>query len=73
MAWTPAPSAPRSWRTRGLSGWLWRRRIAIAANIAAIFALSTAYVAWALKDLPDPNGGLAAGDIIILDDSGPDG
>jgi len=70
LAWTPAPSAPRSWRTRGLSGWLWRRRIAIAASIAAIFALSTAYVAWALKDLPDPNSGLAAGDIIILDRNG---
>src|SRR5437667_6648273 len=49
---------------------MWRRRIPIAAIIAVIFALSTAYVAWALKDLPDPNSGLAAGDIIILDRNG---
>ena len=42
----------------------------ISATIAVIFALSTAYVAWALKDLPDPNSGLAAGDIILLDRNG---
>ncbi len=49
---------------------MWRRRILISATIAVIFALSTAYVAWALKDLPDPNSGLAAGDIILLDRNG---
>jgi len=49
---------------------MWRRRIPIAAVIAVVFALSTAYVAWALKDLPNPNSGLAAGDIIFLDRNG---
>src|SRR5205823_6971354 len=47
-----------------------RRRIPIAAIVAVVFALSTAYVAWALKDLPNPNSGLAAGDIIFLDRNG---
>src|SRR2546423_3312711 len=45
---------------------MWRRRIPIAAIVAVVFALSTAYVAWALKDLPTPNSGLAAGDITSL-------
>jgi membrane peptidoglycan carboxypeptidase len=49
---------------------MWRRRIVISATIAVIFALSTVYVVWALKDLPDPNSGLAAGDIVILDRNG---
>src|SRR2546423_15642132 len=49
---------------------MWRRRIPIAAIVAVVFALSTAYVAWALKDLPNPNSGLAAGDIIFLDRNG---
>jgi membrane peptidoglycan carboxypeptidase len=70
LAWTPAPSAPRSWRTHGLTGWFWRHRIAFAATTAVIFGLSTAYVAWALQDLPDPNSGLAAGDIVFLDRNG---
>ena len=46
---------------------MWRRRILISATIAVIFTLSTVYVVWALKDLPDPNSGLAAGDIIMLE------
>ena len=49
---------------------MWRRRIAISAAIAVVFAMATAYVVWALQDLPDPNSGLAAGDIIILDRNG---
>src|SRR5690348_14770214 len=49
---------------------MWQRRIAIAAVIVVISVLSTAYVAWALQDLPDPNSGLAAGDIVILDRNG---
>ncbi|HET7467164.1 MAG TPA: transglycosylase domain-containing protein [Candidatus Dormibacteraeota bacterium] len=72
MAWHPDPSAnaPRSLRTHGLTGWMWKRRIPIAVMVAAFFALATAYVAWAVQDLPDPNSGLAAGDIIVLDRNG---
>jgi len=49
---------------------MWRRRIPIAAIVAVVFALSTAYLAWALKDLPNPKSRLAAGDIIFLDRNG---
>jgi len=49
---------------------MWKRRIAIAAAIVVISVVSTAYVAWALQDLPDPNSGLAPGDIVILDRNG---
>jgi membrane peptidoglycan carboxypeptidase len=39
--------------------------------VAFFFGLSTLYVIWALKDLPDPNVDvLAAGDIVVLDRHG---
>ena len=50
---------------------MWRRRIPIAATVAVLCALSTAYVVWALQDLPDPSTNvLTAGDIVFLDRHG---
>jgi len=61
----------RHWQRHGLTGWFWSHRVAIAIAVAAFFGLSTLYVAWALKDLPDPNVNvLAAGDIVFLDRHG---
>ena len=40
---------------RRLAAWLWAKRIWIAATIAIVFALATAYVVWAVQDLPNPN------------------
>jgi len=70
LAWNPAPSPRRGWRNQGLTGWLWRRRIAIAAAVALLCALATVYVAWAVQDLPDPNSSVAPGDIVFLDRNG---
>jgi penicillin-binding protein 1A len=42
-----------------------------AATIGIIFTISTLYVLWAIKDLPDPSQDvLAAGDVIVLDRNG---
>src|SRR5205085_9268217 len=55
----------------GLAGLFWSHRVEIAIAVASFFCLSTLYVAWALKDLPDPNVNvLAAGDIVFLDRHG---
>ena len=68
------PVGPRPDRLRpahGLFGWFWAHRIAISATVALIFGLSTVYVVWALKDLPDPSVDvLAAGDVVVLDRNG---
>lgn len=51
--------------------WLWAKRAWFAAGIALVFAAATAYVIWAVRDLPDPNQNfLAAGDVIVLDRNG---
>jgi membrane peptidoglycan carboxypeptidase len=43
----------------------------IAAAIGILFVLSTVYVLWAVKDLPDPSQDvLAAGDVVVLDRNG---
>jgi membrane peptidoglycan carboxypeptidase len=49
---------------------MWRHRIPIAGMVAVFFALATAYVVWAVQDLPDPNSFLTAGDIVVLDRHG---
>jgi len=54
-----------------LFGWLWARRVWIAAIVGILFILSTLYVLWAVQDLPDPSQSvLAAGDVIVLDRNG---
>jgi membrane peptidoglycan carboxypeptidase len=54
-----------------LAGWLWAKRAWIAAVVGILFVLSTLYVLWAVKDLPDPSQDvLAAGDVIVLDRNG---
>jgi membrane peptidoglycan carboxypeptidase len=56
---------------RRLGAWLWAKRAWIAATVAILFVLSTAYVVWAVQDLPDPNQDvLAAGDVVVLDRNG---
>jgi len=50
---------------------LWARRVWIASAVGIVFALSTVYVLWAVKDLPDPSQDvLAAGDVVVLDRNG---
>jgi membrane peptidoglycan carboxypeptidase len=52
-------------------GWFWARRAWIAATVGILFILSTLYVLWAVKDLPNPSQDvLAAGDVIVLDRNG---
>ena len=66
----PAPVRTTA-RGRGLLGWFWAHRVLIAAAVAVFFGLCTAYVVWAVQDLPDPNVNvLAAGDVIVLDRNG---
>src|ERR1700680_2698433 len=61
-------AAGHGWRTHGLIGWVWAHRIPISIAVAVVFGASTAYVLWAIKDLPDPSVNvLAAGDVVILD------
>jgi penicillin-binding protein 1A len=60
----------RGWH-RHLTGWLWAKRGWIAAALAIFCVLSTAYVVWAVQDLPNPNQDvLAAGDVVVLDRNG---
>ena len=55
----------------GLLGWFWAHRVVISALVAVVFGLGTAYVVWAVQDLPDPSVNvLAAGDIVVLDRNG---
>ncbi|HZQ49075.1 MAG TPA: transglycosylase domain-containing protein [Candidatus Dormibacteraeota bacterium] len=62
---TPRPTG------RGLIGWIGRHRVAIAAAVAVFFVACSAYVVWAVQDLPDPSADLsAAGDVIVLDRNG---
>ncbi len=70
MAWNPAPSARGVSPSRGPIGWLWSHRIAIAAFVAVACAAATVYLVWAVQDLPNPNSGLAFGDIVVLDRNG---
>ncbi len=52
-------------------GWIWAKRGWIAAVTGTVFLLSTLYVLWAVKDLPDPSQDvLAAGDVVVLDRNG---
>ncbi len=52
-------------------GWLWAKRVWIAAAIGIVFTASTLYVLWAIRDLPDPSQDvLAAGDVVVLDRNG---
>jgi penicillin-binding protein 1A len=58
-------------RFRQVPTWLWAKRAWFAAAIAIVFALATAYVVWAVQDLPNPSQGvLAAGDVIVVDRHG---
>ncbi|TMD00299.1 MAG: hypothetical protein E6J05_03875 [Chloroflexi bacterium] len=55
----------------GIFGWIWAKRGWIAAVTGIVFLLSTLYVLWAIKDLPDPSQDvLAAGDVVVLDRNG---
>ncbi len=63
----PQPTSSR----RRFFGWLWAKRVWIAAAIGVTFILSTVYVLWAVQDLPDPSQDvLAAGDVVVLDRNG---
>jgi membrane peptidoglycan carboxypeptidase len=58
------------WHCR-IAAWLWAKRVWIAAAVAIFFVLATAYVVWAVQDLPNPNQDLlAAGDVVVLDRNG---
>ncbi len=73
MAGNPevSPKPKRLGPAHGLFGWFWAQRIWIAAAVAVVFGLSTVYVLWAIKDLPDPSVDvLAAGDVVVLDRNG---
>jgi penicillin-binding protein 1A len=51
--------------------WLWAQRAWIAAIVGAAFILSTLYVLWVVRELPDPSQSvLAAGDVVVLDRNG---
>jgi membrane peptidoglycan carboxypeptidase len=72
VASNPAASdrQPSPW-LRQAGSWLWAKRAWFAAGVALVFALATAYVVWAVQDLPDPNQDvLAAGDVVVLDRNG---
>ena len=68
-----APVSRRGLRpllTRPLA-WLWAKKAWIAAAVGVVFLITTLYVLWALKDLPDPSQDvLAAGDVVVLDRNG---
>jgi len=67
---SPAGGARPRLHTRLLS-WTWGKRAWIAALVGVTFALATAYVVWAVQDLPDPSStGLAIGDVVVLDRNG---
>ena len=72
MVRKPTDRDPRRIATRSrLLGWLWAKRVWIAAAVGIVFILSTLYVLWAVKDLPDPSQDvLAAGDVVVLDRNG---
>ena len=72
MAGIPVRTAPAgSGAVNGLLGWFWAHRVVISALVAVVFGLGTAYVVWAVQDLPDPSVNvLAAGDIVVLDRNG---
>jgi len=67
----PTVRGPQRAPRHHLFGWLWARRVWIAAVVGILFILSTLYVLWAVQDLPDPSQSvLAAGDVIVLDRNG---
>src|SRR3979411_2645193 len=50
---------------------MWAKRVQIAAVVGVLFLITTFYVLWAVKDLPNPSQDvLAAGDVIVLDRNG---
>jgi penicillin-binding protein 1A len=58
-------------RLRGIPSWVWAKKGWFAAGVAIVFAIATAYVVWAVQDLPDPNQDvLVAGDVVVLDRHG---
>jgi len=66
-----AARGQKSGRIRQLGRWLWAKKIWFAAAIAVVFVAATAYVVWAVQDLPDPSQGvLAVGDVVVLDRHG---
>jgi len=51
--------------------WLWAKRAWIAGVVGVLLILTTTYVLWAIRDLPDPSQDvLAAGDVVVLDRNG---
>jgi membrane peptidoglycan carboxypeptidase len=71
VATNPADRGPRRATHHHFFGWLWAKRAWIAATVGILFILSTLYVLWAVKDLPNPSQDvLAAGDVIVLDRNG---
>jgi penicillin-binding protein 1C len=51
--------------------WLWAKRAWIAGGVGLLLLLTTVYVLWAIRDLPDPSQDvLAAGDIVVVDRNG---
>src|SRR5207245_875760 len=71
VATNPADRGPQRATQHHFFGWLWAKRGWIAAAVGILFILSTLYVLWAVKDLPNPSQDvLAAGDVIVLDRNG---
>ncbi|HYL07631.1 MAG TPA: transglycosylase domain-containing protein [Candidatus Udaeobacter sp.] len=67
---THAAQAPRPAWLRPIQ-WLWVMRAWVAAFVGFALLGTTAYVLWAIKDLPDPSQSvLAAGDVVVLDRNG---
>jgi penicillin-binding protein 1A len=58
-------------RLRRLGSRLWAKKVWFAAGLATVFVAATAYVVWAVQDLPDPSQGvLTVGDVVVLDRNG---
>lgn len=71
MSLEQAARGRRPGRLRQLGSWFWAKKVWFAAVVAVVFALATAYVVWAIQDLPDPSQVvLAVGDVVVLDRNG---
>ena len=60
MSLEQAARGQRPGRLLQLGTWLWAKKLWFAAGIAAVFVVATAYVVWAVQDLPDPSQGVLA-------------
>ena len=68
MSLDQAARGQRHARFRQLRSWLWAKKLWFAGGMAAMLMLVTAFVVWAVQDLPEPSQGfLDVGDVVVLD------